>query len=293
MVVGRRPVAARFLEEFDGRITSRVVDLRNADWEDLLDGALTVHHYAWSSVPAVANRDPVADLNANVGTAVRMLEAVRIRHVRTGQKPVLVFSSSGGTVYGRLRTVPAHEDHPLNPMNAYGAGKAAVELYLGAYRTLYGLDCRVARIANPFGAGQDLSKGQGAATTFLHHALEGEPISIWGDGEVVRDFIHISDVASGLVALASAPAMDRPWIFNIGSGHGISLNGIVAELEARLGRRVFVCREPGRSFDVPVNVLDVSLARDVLGWIPKLSFSAGLDQTLADLARDANLSSMG
>jgi UDP-glucose 4-epimerase len=292
VVVGRQPAPDSFRKQFEGRVTFQVADLRDANWEEVLEGASVVHHYAWSSIPAVANSDPVTDLNANVESTVRMLEAMRAQYTRTSQRPVVVFSSSGGTVYGRLRSVPAHEDHPLNPINAYGAGKAAVELYLGAYRALYGLDCRVARIANPFGAGQNLAKGQGAATTFLHCALEGQPIAIWGDGEVIRDFVHISDVARGLVALACAPAQDGPWIFNIGSGHGVSLNGIVAELEAQLGRRVVVHHERGRLFDVPVNVLDISLAYDFLGWRPKLSFSAGLGQTLADLARDANLSSL-
>jgi len=204
----------------------------------------------------------------------------------------VVFSSSGGTVYGKLRFVPAHEEHPLSPMNAYGAGKAAAELYVGAYRNLYGLDCRIARLANPFGAGQNLARGQGAATTFLHHALKQEPIVIWGDGEVIRDYIHIADAAAGLVALARAPAGGGPWTFNIASGQGTSLNGIIVELEARLGRRLDVQHMAGRTFDVPINILDVRLAHEVLGWRPALSFSDGLARTLADLGQGMTLSTL-
>jgi len=108
----------------------------------------------------------------------------------------------------------------------------------------------------------------------------------------VRDYIHISDAAAGLVALAQAPQTDGPWIFNIGSGHGVSLNGIIAELESRLGRALEVHRELGRAFDVPVSVLDVTLARVVLGWSPRLKFSDGVVRTLADLERGAMLSTL-
>ena len=150
-------------------------------------------------------------------------------------------------------------------------------------RILHGLDCRIARLANPFGAAQNPSRGQGAATTFTHRALRGEVIQIWGDGEVVRDYIHISDAAAGLVALAQAPRPPGSATFNFGSGRGTSLNGIIAELEARLGHRLRVERGPPRGFDVLFNVLDIGLAHDVLGWSPALSFSDGLARMIAAL----------
>jgi UDP-glucose 4-epimerase len=180
----------------------------------------------------------------------------------------------------------------LSPISAYAVGKATVELYLGHYRAIHGLDCRVARLANLFGAGMDIARGQGVVTTFLYRALMGEGIAIWGDGEAVRDYLHISDAAAGLVALAQAPQTDGPWIFNIGSGQGVSLNGIVAELEAWLGRTLKVHREPGRAFDVPVSVLDVTLARVILGWSPRLTFSEGMARTLRDLERGTALSTL-
>ena len=254
--------------------------MATARWDEIIAGASVIHHYAWSSLPASANLDPAGDLVENVVPTIALLETLRSLG---GRAPVLLFASSGGTVYGRLRQVSACEDHPLAPITCYGAGKAAVEMYLGTYRDLYGLDCRVARLANPFGAGQDPSRGFGSVITFIHHALAGSPIVIFGDGEVVRDYIHISDAAAGLVALASAPVAEGPWIFNIGSGQGASLNDIVTELEARLGRILEVRREPARAFDVPVSVLDISLARDTLGWAPRLSFSAGVMRTLLSL----------
>ena len=286
IVADRTVPPCEFPADVRARITWTSFDMTTTNWEFLIQGAAVIHHYAWTTIPATANADPVCDLRANVVPTVALLEAIK----RRTNRPRLVFASSGGTVYGKLRQVPVVEDHPLLPITAYGASKAAVELYLGHYRAVYGLDCRVARLANPFGAGQDFSRGQGAATTFLHQAVTGRPITIWGDGEVVRDYIHISDAAAGMVALASAPQTDGRWIFNIASGHGVSLNGIVAELEAQLGRTLQVVRESGRPFDVPISVLDVTLAWTVLGWSPRLSFQDGVARTLQELEQRAVLS---
>ena len=103
----------------------------------------------------------------------------------------VVFASSGGTVYGAPLEFPVPEVHPLAPITAYGAGKAGAEIYLNLYRSLHRVDCRIARLANPYGAGQNTERGQGAVSAFLGKALRNEPIVIWGDGAIVRDYIHI------------------------------------------------------------------------------------------------------
>lgn len=281
ILADRAPLPTGFPEAVRDRISWRSFELTNAGWDELLEGVDVVHHYAWATIPATANEDPSADVAGNVTPTIRLLEALCRRG--EGQTPRLIFSSSGGTVYGRLNRIPVDEAHPLSPLNAYGAGKATAELYITAYRNQFGLDCRIARISNPFGAGQNLARGQGAATTFLARALSHEPIVIWGDGEVVRDYLHIADVAAGMVALATSPQVDAHHVFNIGSGQGISLNAIVMHIEAALGRRLEVRREPARPYDVPVSVLDISLMHDFLDWKPRLSFADGIRRTLSDL----------
>ena len=149
--------------------------------------------------PLDSDGRPLRDLTENVGVTISLLEALK----RRGGGRIL-FSSSGGTVYGRLRTIPVPENHPLDPISAYGVSKVTAEKYLQYYHTAYGIDASVARISNPFGAGQNPARPQGAVTTFVHRALGGQPIEIWGDGEVVRDFVHIADVADALIALANA-----------------------------------------------------------------------------------------
>ena len=260
-----------------GKIRCVATDFATADWDALVADADVVHYYAWASLPASANANPLGDLHVNMDALLGLLEALR----RRGNGRV-VFSSSGGTVYGRTSAAPILENHPLAPITAYGAGKVAAELYLGLYRELHGLDCRIARIANPFGADQNVARGQGAIMTFLQKALRGDDIVIWGDGEVTRDYLHISDVAQALARLATFPPFDLPPVFNIGSGQGLSLNNVLSTLEHRLGRKLRVKRDAARSFDVPANVLDISNAIAHLRWRPILSFAEGIDVTIRD-----------
>jgi UDP-glucose 4-epimerase len=276
----------KFPPDVERRISWQRLEFASADWDRLIQQAEVIHHYVWTSLPASANFNPFGDLSANVGGTLALLEAMR--HKGGGR---IVFASSGGTVYGRLLKHPVPEDHPMMPITAYGAGKATAEIYLGLYRMLHGIDCRVARISNPYGPGQAIARGQGAVTTFLNRALNKHPIVIWGDGEVVRDYIHITDVAEAVVRLALRPDVKDFHTYNIGSGVGLSLNTIVAEIEKALNRRLEVRREAGRAFDVPISILDISRAKNALGWMPRLSFAEGIARTIADLRNNSPLSS--
>ncbi len=240
-----------------------------------------VHHYVWSTVPASADGDPGGDVTDNLGFTARLLAALKRRG---GAR--LVFASSGGAVYGRTGGQAVAESEPLKPVGMYGTGKAAAELYIGAFARS-GLDARVARIANAYGAGQPLHRAQGAATTFASKALAGEPIEIWGDGSVVRDYVHIEDIVRGLVALALADLEGgEPATFNIGSGTGVSLNAVVEAVEQAVGRRLTVSRTAARPFDVPRNVLDIRRAGEALAWRPRVAIGEGLAAVIRDLRAD-------
>jgi len=144
---------------------------------------------------------------------------------------------------------------------------------------LHGVEYCVLRLANPFGERQRVSAAQGAVAVFLHRALHGETIHIWGDGSVTRDYIYIKDAVSAFIKAMSWQGNQR--VFNIGSGQGLSLNDILAAMEKLLGRPVTRSYEPARNFDVPVNVLDIACARQQLGWAPAVSFHDALVNTLA------------
>ena len=249
-------------------------DFRNpADVGAAIAGCQAVFHLVSTTLPQSSNANPAADVADNVIGTVQLLEACR----REGDHKI-IFASSGGTVYGVPRAVPITEEHPTHPITSYGIGKLTIEKYLELYRVLHGVDYCVLRIANPFGEGQRVASGQGAVTTFLQRAHRGETIEIWGDGSVVRDYLYVGDVAEALARTLDYRGERR--IINIGSGVGRDLNGIMAAIERVIGRPVQRRYVPGRSFDVPANVLDIRLARAELGWQPAIAFEEGLRRTL-------------
>lgn len=242
------------------------------DTERALAGQEVVYHLVSTTLPKNSNDNPVYDVESNVVGSLNMLGLA----VRLGIGKV-VFISSGGTVYGVPQEVPIKETHPTDPVCSYGIGKLAIEKYLHLFQVLHGLDYCVLRLSNPFGERQRIASAQGAVTTFLHRALKGETIEIWGDGSVVRDYVYIGDAARALVSAIDYGGAER--VINVGSGEGKSLNDILAAIEQLLGRPVERRYAAGRTFDVPVSVLDICRARQALGWRPATPFAEGLERT--------------
>lgn len=188
----------------------------------------------------------------------------------------IIFISSGGTVYGIPRYLPLDEEHPTDPICAYGITKLAIEKYLGLYRRLYGLDYIVLRLSNPFGERQRTQAHQGAMAVFMGKVLRREKVEIWGDGSVVRDYIYIGDVIDAMVAALEYSGPER--IFNIGSGNGVSLLEALVVIERVTGIKADRLFQEGRPFDVPASVLSIDRAGIELGWKPRTTFMAGLER---------------
>jgi UDP-glucose 4-epimerase len=239
------------------------------DVDRAIDGVAAVLHLISTTLPANSNDDMVYDVQSNLVTTLQLLNTMVARRVHK-----IVFISSGGTVYGNPRYVPIDENHPTEPCVSYGVTKLAIEKYLLLYQHLHGVNARILRVANPFGRRQRVETAQGAVAAFLNKAIRGEPVEVWGDGTVVRDYIHISDVAE---AFARAVDYDgESSVFNIGTGIGTSLNELIDLVERVVGREVVRQYRPSRGFDVPVNILDNSLARRELGWEPRVTLDEGL-----------------
>lgn len=239
---------------------------------EALIGANVVYHLAWTTIHETANQDPVADVQFNLAPAIRLIEACRTA------APRFVFISSGGTVYGPARQLPIPETHPRNPITAYGVSKLAVEKYVQMYHHIAGLDYAVLRPSVPYGPRQNPLGKQGAINVFLHRVAHGLPIDIWGDGSISRDFFYISDLVDALVAAGQQP-LDEQRTFNIGGATEISLQQALEVIERVVGRRAIVNRQPARPFDAPRIVLDTSLARETLGWQPRVGFEEGVART--------------
>lgn len=248
-----------------------VHDLREAVQE--ID---VVFHLVSTTVPKSANDDPIWDVQSNLIGSLQLLQVLQ-------EQPVgkIIFISSGGTVYGPPHHLPIDEDHPTNPLTAYGITKLAIEKHLQMFTHLHGVPSIILRVSNPYGERQRIETAQGTVGIFLHRALSGVPIEIWGDGTTTRDYIHISDVAE---AVAHAMTYDgKEQIFNVGTGHGTSLNTLVDLIELTIDRPVERVYQPARAFDVPVSVLDNARIRNELMWVPQVNIQEGLILTLSGL----------
>jgi UDP-glucose 4-epimerase len=250
-------------ELYEGDFTSE------KEVSDAIEGCDICYHLVSTTLPQSSNRDPVFDIESNVVGTIRLLS-----HAVKGGVKKVVFVSSGGTVYGPPKQVPIHETHPTDPVSSYGITKLAIEKYLHLFHRVHGLEYAILRLANPFGERQRVMASQGAVAVFLGKVLHGDPVEIWGDGSVIRDYIYISDVVDALVAAASCQSEER--IFNIGSGRGHSLNELLDGIEEVTGRTVVRRYLPARVFDVPISVLSIDRAKQHLDWSPKVEFRDGL-----------------
>lgn len=227
-----------------------------------------VVHTASTTVPSTANLNPIYDVETNLISTIRLLQMMRDREIKR-----LVFLSSGGTVYGipQVDTVP--EDHPQNPISSYGIVKLAIERYLHMEQHLHGLEYVALRASNPYGPRQGQAGLQGIIGTYLWKISQGEQIEVWGDGSIVRDFIHVQDLAELAALTVEAPICG---FFNAGSGRGTSVNQIVGLTAKVTGRDLRPLYKPGRGFDVPRIILDITRIRQATNWSPVTPLEDGL-----------------
>lgn len=243
---------------------------RNEIW----GGVDRVFHLACTTRPKLADDDPARDLEENLIATVKILDRCAANNVGR-----FIFISSGGTVYGKPVKLPIPEDHPKAPICSYGIHKHVIELYLQFYKTHYGLDYRVARVSNAYGERQTIYGNQGLVGTLMERLLTGQPVLVYGNGAVVRDYIHVSDVVSALIGLANAPTGSA--VFNVGSGCGKSIMEMIRLVEKALQLKGNLQMLPPRPMDVETNILDIAKIRKELAWEPKVQIEEGIARTAA------------
>ena len=243
----------------------------SAAMAEAMEGVDVVFHLLSTSVPSTSNLDPVADIQSNLVGTVKLLQLMQQKGITR-----IVYLSSGGTVYGIPEIVPIPERHPLQPICSYGVVKVAIENYLSMFQRLYGFRPVILRPSNPYGERQGHGGVQGVVGTFLRKAKADEPIEIWGDGAVVRDFIHVSDLAELCLKVVE---QDTCGIFNAGSGEGHSILEILGAVERVTGKKLVPVFKPARNYDVPRVMLDVTQAIKVFAWQPHVDLDEGVART--------------
>lgn len=230
---------------------------------------------AYATVPQTSFQNPVHDILVNIPETVRLFEQASKQRLRK-----FVWISSGGTVYGPAKTVPLNEEHPTNPISPYGITKLALEKYAHFYYHLSQLPIVCVRPANAFGEGQRVYAGQGFIGTAIASLLDGRMLSIFGEEGTVRDYLHVRDMARGIVAAVVAGQPGE--VYNMGSGSGYSnkqVLDLLLPLAEAQGITPHIQTLPERLFDVKVNVLDSSKLQAATGWQPVASFEQSLRQT--------------
>ncbi|APT89886.1 UDP-glucose 4-epimerase [Corynebacterium sphenisci DSM 44792] len=258
------------------RLELVVADLREADLDALVGRVRpeVIFHLAAQVDVRASVADPVADAELNVLATVRLAEAARRHGVRK-----IVHTSSGGSVYGAPEALPVSEATPVNPMSPYAAAKLAGESYLNVFRHLYGLDCTHIAPANVYGPRQDPHGEAGVVAIFAGRLLAGRPTRVFGDGSNTRDYVYVGDVVDAFVRAAGEVAGGMR--LNIGTGVETSdrrLHTLVAEAAGAADEPELA---PARLGDVPRSALDAQLARELLGWAPRVELAEGVARTVA------------
>ncbi|MBI5966096.1 MAG: NAD-dependent epimerase/dehydratase family protein [Chloroflexi bacterium] len=232
-----------------------------------------VFYLAWKTLPETSMKNPVRDIGINLTPSLNLISVC----AKAGTK--LVFTSSGGAVYGATNQPHISETHETSPISPYGIEKLMVEKYLSMYRYLHGLDYVAIRPSTPFGPWQDYMGKQGAVAVFLYRVASGLPVTLWGDGSIIRDYFYISDLVDAMIKCADHPLHDGRRVFNVGGGEGVSLIQLLNWIEEIVERKAIIEQYPMRKFDPKTIVLDTQLIRNELGWSPKVSLPEGLKRT--------------
>jgi UDP-glucose 4-epimerase len=215
--------------------------------------------------------DPAFDAETNVIGSVNLFKLAVNYGVRR-----IVYSSTGGALYGEPKTLPAAEETPIEPLSPYGVSKYCVENYLNYFQRLYGLERIILRYANVYGPRQDPLGEAGVVAIFTGKILKGEKPVIYGDGTQTRDYVYVDDVVrANLIAIAG-----KEGIYNIGTGIETSVNELVSIFAKVLQAEISPQYTQARKGEVHRISLDGELAKKELGFAPKVSIEEGLKKTI-------------
>lgn len=231
-----------------------------------------VFHYAAQISVRDSVDSPIEDAKTNILGSLNILEACKKNNVKK-----IIFSSSGGAIYGETDIFPTSENCKETPLSPYAIAKLSVEKYLYYYYKYFGLKFVALRFANVYGLRQN-SKGEaGVIAIFSDKMLQGQQVTIYGSGKQTRDFVFVDDIIS---ASELALKGDQVGIFNIGTSVETDINTIFLKLKNLLNSTCAEVHGPAASGESQRSCLDFSMAQKVLGWQPKYDLQAGLEKTV-------------
>ena len=251
-----------------------IIDLRDPKLEEVFTSTKfdVINHHAAQMDVRRSVADPKFDASVNVIGMLNLLELGRQHGVRK-----IIFSSTGGAIYGEQDYFPANEEHPLRPLSPYGITKLATEKYLFYYRAVYGIEHVILRYANIYGPRQNPHGEAGVVAIFADKMLRGEQPVINGDGKQTRDYVYVGDVVRANVFALSFSGSD---IFNIGTGVENDVNRLFRIIKTSTGSPCEERHGPAKIGEQMRSVIDSAKAKKVLGWQPTVDLEEGLRRTV-------------
>lgn len=262
-------------ENLDPRVRLVELDIRSTEAAELIarERPDVLAHLAAQMDVRRSVEDPRFDADSNVMGMLNLLEAARKASVKK-----VLFSSTGGAIYGEQDVFPAPESHATRPISPYGVSKAAGELYLGYYHAQYGMPFVALRYANVYGPRQNPHGEAGVVAIFSERLVAGRPCTINGEGTQTRDFVFGPEVARANVLAFES---DFVGAVNIGTGIETDINQLYGHLARAAGAETPATHAPAKPGEQQRSSVDPSLAAKVLGWKPTVELSEGLAQTVA------------
>jgi UDP-glucose 4-epimerase len=242
---------------------------------EVLQSCGTVFYLASDSVPTTTLRSPSREGELNLLPFLKFLDIFQdYNHIN------LVYFSSGGTIYGNPESNPVYESSPVAPISYHGAGKAAIEIFLHVFSRQYDNRITILRPSNLYGPNQPYVRGFGIIRSMMEKLRRDEPIEIWGDGEIIRDYLYIDDFVSACLACIRTVDKKKTYrVFNVSSGRSLSINQLCDVIEKVTGQRIRKTYLPGRAIDVKSVIMDYSRIKKELGWRPVVEINEGLKRT--------------
>lgn len=233
-------------------------------------------HLAWSTLPATSEQQPGAEEQQDLPLLKNLLEAIAASPKT--KRLHFVFFSSGGAVYGNAPGRANIEADACQPIGSYGRAKRAAEELIATYASYHGLACTILRISNPYGYPVPKNRAQGLIPHALRCAVEGQPLTLWGDGHARKDFLHYTDFLS---ALELVLARRLTGTFNLSAGESHSVSEVIGLVEKYTGRRVTLRAQPAPAWDVQDSRLDNARLIAATGWRALVSLDEGIRRAAA------------
>jgi UDP-glucose 4-epimerase len=227
----------------------------------------------------VSVADPAADASRNIIGTLNLLEAAR----HAPHRPRVIFSSTGGAIYGDASPPPSAEESPKDPESPYGISKLSVEYYLAYYARTHGLDTVSLRYANVYGPRQDPHGEAGVVAIFCQRLLDSRALTVFGNGQQTRDYVFVSDVATANVLASTAKLPDVKRLddraINIGTGVETSVLNLAESLQRAAHVNVPIDFAPKRDGEQQRSAIKNERAARILGWKPTVKLEQGLTET--------------